>query len=196
MRADRAGERVGAGERAVGRIAELRDLLGDAFDGAAELAEISAEFRFDRRQIVVRLRDDRLQRHVGLTEPVEDRAHLALQPVVGAHEGGDGAVCTRVDCLAQGDARRVDRRSEVVPPHAELLDDRRATALDRVGDEFADVGKLLGDLATARRDEFGDERRLRIEEVLQLARSRDEEVVNFLAFLAERDIQREESVAQ
>jgi hypothetical protein len=55
MRADRAGERIGTRERAICHFAELRHLVRDVLDSAAELTEIGVEVRVDRREIVAGL---------------------------------------------------------------------------------------------------------------------------------------------
>ena len=59
----------------------------------------------------------------------------------------NGRVGAGVERLPQALRRLVERADEFGAPLSEMLHDRRAAALDGVGDEFADARQFARDLA-------------------------------------------------
>ncbi len=142
---ERLDDGVGVAHRVARRRGDVLDLRRGFVDRSTELGEPLAKLVFKRGKIAASLVDHRVQRGVGLAEPVEQDGQLCANLLVRRQQSRNRVLRAGLQRQRQRLARSDERVRQLVALHAEARDKGVAGVFDGGRRQIGNRGQFLSD---------------------------------------------------
>ncbi len=135
----RADESLCALQRVPGDGAKLAHLSRNVADDLTEFTQTFADLRLQSGEIAAGLVENVGEGRIGFIELCDDSRQIGADTVVRCDQRRDRCVRPFLDSLGERALGLIERAHQFVASFGEMARDRRTSALNGVGDEFADI---------------------------------------------------------